>query len=86
MTKWFGLVFFFCLMPYQLLWVIQWQSHPCRKPVVVLFNPQLEDKGIHKVKLVTIVEGDPKAPLSIATTPRCRGGRYSILWIAPFYP
>ena len=27
------------------------------------------------------VEGDP-----IATTPRCRGGRYSFLWIAPLYP
>ena len=30
-----------------------------------------------KVKLATIVEGDPKAPFSIATTPRYRGGRYS---------
>ena len=30
-----------------------------------------------KVKLVTIVEGNPKAPFSKATTPRCRGGRYS---------
>ena len=30
-----------------------------------------------KVKLTTIVEGDLKAPFSIATTPRCRGGRYS---------
>ena len=30
-------------------------------------------------KLATIVEGDPKAPFSIATTPRCRGGRYSII-------
>ena len=30
-----------------------------------------------KVKLATIVEGNPKAPFSIATTPRCRGGRYS---------
>ena len=39
-----------------------------------------------KVKLATIVEGDPKAPFSIATTPRCRGGRYSIPWIAPLYP
>ena len=38
------------------------------------------------VKEVTIVEGDPKAPFSIATTPRCRGGRYSIPWIAPLYP
>ena len=32
---------------------------------------------IYKVKLATIVEGNPKAPFSIATTPRCRGGRYS---------
>ena len=30
-----------------------------------------------KVKLATIVKGNPKAPFSIATTPRCRGGRYS---------
>ena len=34
----------------------------------------------------TLVEGDPKAPFSIATTPRCRGGHCSFLWIAPFYP
>ena len=39
-----------------------------------------------KVKLATIVEGDSKAPFSIATTPRCRGGRYSIPRIAPLYP
>ena len=26
---------------------------------------------VSKVKLATIVEGDPKAPFSIATTPRC---------------
>ena len=30
-----------------------------------------------KVKLATIVEGDLKAPFSIATTPRYREGRYS---------
>ena len=41
---------------------------------------------IYKVKLATIVEGDPKAPFSIATTPRCREGRYSFPWIAPLYP
>ena len=41
---------------------------------------------ISKVKLATIVESDPKAPFSIATTPRCRGGRYSIPRIAPLYP
>ena len=37
-------------------------------------------------KLATVVEGDPKAPFSIATTPRCRGGCYSFPWIAPLYP
>ena len=38
-----------------------------------------------KVKLVALVEGDPKAPFSIATTPRCRGGRYYNPWIVPLY-
>ena len=41
---------------------------------------------INKVKLATIVEGDSKAHFSIATTPRCRRGRYSIPWVAPLYP
>ena len=36
-------------------------------------------------KLVPLVEGDLKAPFSIATTQRCRGGHYSIPWIAPLY-
>ena len=31
-----------------------------------------------KVNLATSVEGDPKASFSKATTPRCKGGRYSI--------
>ena len=39
-----------------------------------------------QVKLVTLVEGDPKAPLSIATTLRCRGRHYSIPWIVPLHP
>ena len=30
-----------------------------------------------KLLLVTVVEGDQKAPFSITTTPRYRGGRYS---------
>ena len=38
-----------------------------------------------KVKLVTIVEGDQKAPYSIATPPRCTGRRYSFFWITPLY-
>ena len=35
------------------------------------------------VVLGTVVEGDPKAHFSIATTPSCRGGLYSVLVIAP---
>ena len=37
-------------------------------------------------KLATVVEGDPKAPFSIATTPKCRGGCYSFPRIVPLYP
>ena len=40
-------------------------------------------EGIEKVRLAIAVEGDPKAPFSIATTPRFRGGCYS--WIALLY-
>ena len=36
--------------------------------------------------MTTVVEDDPKTPLSIATTPKCRGARYSFPWIAPLYP
>ena len=32
------------------------------------------------MKLANVVEGDQKAPFSIATTPRCRGGHYSFPW------
>ena len=39
-----------------------------------------------KVKLATLVEGDQKAPFSIANTLRWRGGYYSFTWIAPLYP
>ena len=41
---------------------------------------------IYKVKLATIIKGNPKAPVSIATKPRCRGEHYSCPWIASFYP
>ena len=33
--------------------------------------------------MATVVEGDQKAPFSIATTPRCRGACYSFSWISP---
>ena len=43
-------------------------------------------RWLWKVKLATLVEGGPQAPFLIATTPKCRRGRYSIPWIAPLYP
>ena len=45
------------------------------------------DYQLFKKKLLaTFVKGDPKSPFSIATPPRCRGGCYSIPWIAPLHP
>ena len=38
------------------------------------------------VNLATVVKVDSKVPFSIATTPKCRGGHFSFLWIAPLYP
>ena len=35
---------------------------------------------------LSVVESNPKAPFSIATTPRCRVERFSIPWIPPLYP
>ena len=46
---------------------------------------KIRQNSISKVKLATLVEGGPKAPFSIATTSRCRGGHFSIPQIAPFY-
>ena len=60
-----GLVCFLCLMVYQPSWIIQFWNHPCRRTVVVLFNPELwEDKGVHtfpkgispKVNVITWLE------------------------------
>ena len=39
-----------------------------------------------KVKLATVVEGNQKAPFSIATTSRCWRGRHPFLWSALLYP
>ena len=38
-----------------------------------------------KVKLASVVNGDPKAPFSIATTPGCKGGHYLFHLISPLY-
>ena len=41
---------------------------------------------MRRVELANVVEGDQKAPFSIATTSRCRGGPHSFPRIAPLYP
>ena len=60
--------------------LVLWHIKYCR-----LFNAK-SFLYIYKVKLMTVVKGDPKAPFSITTTPRCKGGRYVFHWIAPLYP
>ena len=67
---------------------------PVLKYLYSLFRPTTTKKDIYiyiyiyisKVTLVTVVEGYPKVPFSIATTRRCRGGRYSFPWFALLYP
>ena len=45
-----------------------------------------EKNELQKNKLETLVEDNPKALFLIATTPRCRKGRYYFPWTAPLYP
>ena len=59
-------------------WVL-WDINNCR-----LYNVKFSLWS--KVKLATVIEGAPKAPFSIASTPRYWRGLYSIPWIAPLYP
>ena len=44
-----------------------------------VFKVILESITHCKVKLTTLVAGDPKAPFSIATTPKCRGECFPFL-------
>ena len=41
-SDWF--IWFICLMAYQMLWVISYQSHTYRRTVKVLFNPNLGER------------------------------------------
>ena len=49
-------------------------------------NIKRETLKMEKSKVGDHIEGDQKAPFSIATTPMYRGGCYSIPRIAPLYP
>ena len=54
--------------------------------VVFLFLLHDFLSNIVKVNLATVVEGDQKAPFSIASTLRCRRGRHSFPLITRLYP
>ena len=58
------------------------------KPIMVIYcqNMHAHTHTHIYIKVVTFVERDPKVLFSTATTPRSRGGRYYIPWIAPLYP
>ena len=47
------------------------------EPGIIKISQSSHKMYSNKVKLATLVEGNPKAPFSIATTPMCRGGHYS---------
>ena len=47
------------------------------KGLCLIFPRNTTNKKVKEVKLAILVEGDPKAPFSLATIPGCRGGRYS---------
>ena len=58
---------------------INYKLHPKTKALVrQLERIQIRLNWLDNSKLTTEVETDQKAHFSIATTPRCRGGRYSI--------
>ena len=66
-----------CTQIYKLTVIKKWLIEPKWSPLHIHWS-------IKNCKLlVTVVEGDPKAPFSIATKPRCREGNYSFLWIVP---
>ena len=51
------------------------------KPTIILHFFAIQF-NVSKVKLATLIIGEPKAPFSKATIPRCRGGFYTIPWIS----
>ena len=55
---------------------------PPRKNIIILTT----NKNLASPLLATRIEGDPKAPPSIATTLRYRRGCYSFPRISPLYP
>ena len=54
--------------------------------LLLIWGCNLAIKKVKKVKLATLVKGDPKVLFSIATIPRCWEGHNSIPRIDPLYP
>ena len=85
---------------YKLIWINRLRCAFRNVPIwiVFIFNTILSffewfsqyvnifDYQIKWVKLATLVEGDLKAPFSIATTSRCKGGCCSFAWVSPLIP
>ena len=60
---------------YSLLMMLSWTRNISFTAVYKLNVSKVGDRS----------RGDLKVPFSIATTPRCRGRRYSFSWIVPLY-
>ena len=84
--------------PRVILYAVQWNmiNFNCKSIFLRLFyvwrlgkQAFAEAKSLYLIisiyKLATVVEGDLKAPFSVAMTLRCRRGHYFFPWIAPLY-
>ena len=66
---------FFLIICYVQLYAFQVSGNACVSTWATTLVELLQSYHIVKEKSVTLVEDDPKAPVSIATTPKCRGGQ-----------
>ena len=65
---------------------IKTNQHQCKEFQLNFYDVSIDSKVKSKEKLASVVANDQKAPSSIATTPRYRGGCNSFPWIVPLYP
>ena len=57
-----------------------------RNSIILKYFDKITSLSTKISKLAIVVEGDPKAPFSTTTTPRCSEECDSFPWIAPLYP
>ena len=65
-----------------IIWLLTYSKNNHLHNYVVLVT----NNKVNKVKLSPFSRGRPEGSFSIATTPRCRGERYSFPRIASLYP